>query len=96
MTKGQVFYRCAEFVAASTTIFWTNNQHEWVRSLSTIPRGYGGSVGSELDGRRDLHTKRSAGIFRQEGARPLCYIIRVIVAAPDTRWLRQQEGVPTP
>ena len=24
----------------------------------------------------------------------MCYIIRVIVAAPDTRCLRQQEGVP--
>ena len=38
------------------------------------------------------HVERPRQVFRQEGVRVLCYIIRVIVAAPDTRCLRQQEG----
>ena len=33
---------------------------------------------------------------RPAPTRLLCYIIRVIVAAPDTRCLRQQEGVDPP
>ena len=33
---------------------------------------------------------------RPAPTRLLCYIIRVIVAAPDTRCLRQQEGVGSP
>jgi hypothetical protein len=39
-----------------------------------------------------IYAKRIVRIFRQQGARLLCYIIRVIVAAPDGRCLRQQEG----
>ena len=39
-----------------------------------------------------IYAKRIVRLFRQQGARLLCYSIRVIVAAPDARCLRQQEG----
>ena len=45
-------------------------------------------------GKRQAITQ--AAVLPSGGARLLCYIIRVIVVAPDARWLRQQEGVPTP
>ena len=38
-----------------------------------------------------IYAERILRIFRQQGAHLLCYIIRVIVAAPDARCLRQQE-----
>jgi hypothetical protein len=41
-----------------------------------------------------INPKRIVGIFCQQGARLLCDIIRVIVAAPDARCLHQEEGQP--